>query len=294
MRIEVASNRPALRLYGAQWNNAPHIVPYIPEMKQQHYVEGMGGTLSVLLSKPRSYLETTFDVNGWYTNYFQVLRDRPDDLVRAIWLTPWSRIEYERHRLYLDSPPDDPVEKARILWVGQIQSIGAMAFSKSGWRHTTGQKPGKKPPGKPASRTEVQLEHLYVISRRLQGVQIECRDFFEEFPKYDGETTLFYLDPPYLSKGTQRTSGGFYLHDWTADDHVRLARLLRGMRGRAIISGYASELYRELYEDHGWNRVSWKTTGNAGVGRTESIWLSPGIPVDVQIQLPMEEEVCVQ
>jgi hypothetical protein len=41
-----------------------------------------------------------------------------------------------------------------------------------------------------------------------------------------------------------------------------------------VVSGYACELYHDLYEVHGWQRVDTEAQTN-GQKRTESLWLNP-------------------
>jgi len=84
-----APKRPALRYYGGKWKLAPWIISHFPE--HQNYVEPCGGAASVLLQKPRSPLETYNDLDGNVVNFFRVLRDQPDELIRKIRLTPWAR-----------------------------------------------------------------------------------------------------------------------------------------------------------------------------------------------------------
>ena len=93
MIADTTIKRPALRYYGGKWNLAPWIISFFPPHK--NYVEPCGGAASVLLQKPRSPLETYNDFDGNVVNFFRVLRDRPDELIRKIRLTPWARAEYE-------------------------------------------------------------------------------------------------------------------------------------------------------------------------------------------------------
>ncbi|MCB0763014.1 MAG: hypothetical protein KDC12_15925, partial [Flavobacteriales bacterium] len=45
--------------------------------------------------------------------------------------------------------------------------------------------------------------------------------------------------------------------------------------GYVVVSGYACDLYTELYESHGWHRVDKEAQTNSGGKRIESLWLSP-------------------
>ena len=56
--------------------------------------------------------------------------------------------------------------------------------------------------------------------------------------------------------------------------HVDLADCLRKVKGAVIVSGYSSELYRDLYSD--WDLRTKKTTTNANSHRDECLWLKKG------------------
>lgn len=96
--------------------------------------------------------------------------------------------------------------------------------------------------------------------------------------RYDMPETLFYLDPPYVrSTRTVRWSHISYMHEMDDNQHVQLTETLRSIQGMAIISGYPSELYRELYR--GWQQVTTQarinTVRNGGKLATECLWISP-------------------
>ncbi len=83
--------RPALRYYGGKFRLAPWIIAQFPP--HTTYVEPFGGAGGVLLRKPPSYNEIYNDVDGEVVNFFRMLRERPDELIRAIDLTPYARSE---------------------------------------------------------------------------------------------------------------------------------------------------------------------------------------------------------
>jgi DNA adenine methylase len=96
--------------------------------------------------------------------------------------------------------------------------------------------------------------------------------------RFDGERTLFYLDPPYvhstrssLQGRSKRTHG--YAHELTDDDHRELARRVRELRGMVMISGYRCPLYDELYGD--WQSLSKRSRTESAKIRTEVLWFSP-------------------
>jgi DNA adenine methylase len=131
------------------------------------------------------------------------------------------------------------------------------------------------------------IEKLPEVSARLLRVQVENKDAFKLIECYDSPDTFFYLDPPYVL--STRRAGG-YEHELTDDSHSRLVKVLREIKGKALLSGYANPIYAEL-ERAGWQRRDWETTcslaghtrlnGSMGEGaakqkqkRTESIWFN--------------------
>lgn len=259
-----APKRPALRYYGGKWNLAPWIISHFPPHK--NYVEPCGGAASVLLQKPRSPLETYNDLDGNVVNFFRVLRDRPDELIRKIRLTPWARAEYESHY----NQVGDELEQARLFWVGCSMAISNMAYTSSGMRMT---KTEDGMPGVPDVLVNIDARHLETVAMRLKGVQIENKLYQDIIAMYDHMSNFFFFDPPYVC--SERSSPNTYAFEWTDADHTEAATILRQATGYVIVSGYACPLYTELYEAHGWQRVDKEAQTNSGGKRIESLWLSP-------------------
>lgn len=262
-----APKRPALRYYGGKWKLAPWIISHFPEHK--NYVEPCGGAASVLMQKPRSPLETYNDLDGNVVNFFRVLRDKPDELVRHVRLTPWARDEFDVCRY----PDEDPLESARRFFVSSWMGISNQPHDKTtGMRtHAFSEQCYSLPV---LNYVEMVNENtLLVVARRLMGVQIDNRDFTDVVLRFDRHDTLLYVDPPY-TKDT-RSSPNIYFHEWTDAHHVNAAELLRASNSYVVVSGYACPLYADLYERHGWQRFDTMAQTNSGGKRVESLWLSP-------------------
>lgn len=250
---------PILKYYGGKFRLARWIISHFP--RHDSYVEPFGGGGSVLLQKPPSAIETYNDLDGDVCNFFLVVRDRVDELIRAIRLTPWSRDEFE---LCLHSA-SDPLERARRLYFRLWMSFhGGTLSTASSFRRRR---------YKRSAASDVRPQAIYEAAKRLTLVQIENRDAMKLIIEMDTPTTLFYLDPPYVS--ATRTDKKRYAHEMTDADHSRLAELLNSIRGFAVVSGYVCELYREIYERLGWHRIDTEATANGGIKRVESLWLSP-------------------
>lgn len=259
------SAQPCGIIDGGKWRLAPWIISHFPEHK--NYVEPCGGAASVLLQKPRSPLETYNDLDGNVVNFFRVLRDQPDELIRKIRLIPWARAEYELSKIECD----DALESARRFFICSWMAISASQRSSSGWRVITYSEQCYSNIN--LNFGVISLQHLITVVERLDGVQIENIDALSCIGKYDRFDTLIYFDPPYILD--ERTSKNEYQFEWADNDHIEAATLLRDCQGYVVVSGYACPLYSELYEAHGWKRVDKEAQTNSGGKRIESLWLSP-------------------
>ena len=269
----VKPDRPVLRYMGAKWRLAPWILRHLP-WPHDAYVEPFGGSAAVLLRKDPSPLEVWNDLGKEVYNFFCVLRDEElcARLVRALEFTPWHRLEFEECYAGLGGPEDDPVERARRFFVISWQGIRGAHKARPAWRYVkTGSNFAKVPPETWA------FDHLYAASLRLRRVQFEHRDAFEVIRDYDGPETLYYVDPPYLASLRSARGSQYEVDMATEEWHKELLDLLLGVRGMVVLSGYPSELYREVLEARGWLRVETLARGNAlrRGDRVEALWLSP-------------------
>lgn len=251
--------RPPLRYMGSKWPLAKWIISVMPH--HHSYLEAFGGGAGVLLQKPRSLIETYNDLDGAVCNFFQVLRERPAELVHQLSLSPWAQGDFRQ----IHTQTDDPLEAARRFFVASWQGLGGTGT----FRYVT------KPAGlwrTPASLWD--LTHLYAVADRLMGVQIMQQDALSLIPKFDHHGTVIYCDPPYLM--TTRTSKLIYRYDFSESHHRELAVVLNNLsQAAAMVSGYAHPMYEELYR--GWTRLeaTHQVASRRQGKRLEVLWISP-------------------
>lgn len=250
--------RPLLRYFGGKWRLAQWVLDYFPP--HVCYCEPFGGGGSVLIQKPPSEVEFYNDINGAVVTLFRVLRDRPDDLIRAIDLTPYAFEEYRQS--YEDC--GDELEQSRRTYIRYWMNMGGRDDSTSGWRITMDDKRGKSPVDDWGN-----IEHLYAIAARLKRVNIDNRDAIKFIQRYDSKDTLFYLDPPYVheTRGDAR-----YVFDYTNEQHEQLASVLNQVEGMVILSGYPSALYEQLYCD--WQVVQKNAVAFRSKKTIECLWMN--------------------
>ncbi|MDR5867977.1 DNA adenine methylase [Halomonas koreensis] len=277
---------PVLRYHGGKWRMADWLLSYFPPASEYDtYVEPFGGSASVLMRLHRSAFEVYNDLDGEIVNVFRVLRDPASRarLEELLYLTPYGREEfelsYEEH--------DDPVEQARRTIFRAFSGFGSAAATKgrTGFRAFSGSSGRGVNPAGYWSRYPA---NLAAFGERLSGVVLESRPALDVILERDARRTLHYLDPPYLhgtrAMGQDKST---YRHEMNDSEHEAMLDACRKLEGFVVISGYPSELYRDLLTDWQMVRREFAASGRQGtVIRTECLWLSPRV-VEQQRQRDM-------
>ena len=255
--------------YGGKFTHLDFILPHIPT-DAEHYCDVFGGSAAVLLNRPPAPVETYNDLDSELVNFFATLRDEGDTLIKAIGLTPFSREELVRS--CRPAVGLSRLERARRFYVRARQTRTGLAqtSSEGRWAHCV--LTSRAGMAGAVSRWLGSVEGLSEIVQRLLRVQIENAPALEVIRRYDTDSTVFYLDPPYVHAA--RGDRSAYGYEMTDDDHEKLAAVLRAIRGRAVLSGYKTPFYDELYAD--WRRIDApeKTCHSVRKLRRESLWLN--------------------
>ena len=266
-----APGRPALRYHGGKWRLTPWTLSHLPAAHDT-YVTGFGGSLSDLLRKARSLIEVANDLDGDVMTYFRVLRERPEELIRQIRLTPFHVGEYRQAQ----EPTDDPMERARRFYIRSYMAIaGPTAQANSGWRRQKVFSRGRdgRKMMTPAAVTFFNVDHLYDVAARLTGVTFEQSPALELIDRYDNPRTLFYLDPPYHPETRSWWATTTYRHEMSHEDHVELLAAVNRVRGMAAVAGYRCALYDEALAH--WTRHDKVSRTNGDGSAVESLWVNP-------------------
>ena len=246
-----------------------------PPCPTSTYVEPFLGAGAVFFSRRPRGVEVVNDKNQEIINFFRVLRDDGENLVRYLQNVPYSRSLFYEWR---NQDPDDatPLERAaRFFYVARSAFGGETTGRTPSWAFA-------RVDNRARSMAFVVDHELVLVRDRLRYAYIENDEAERVIERFDGPDTIIYCDPPYLSE--TRSDGG-YEHELSADDHVRLLSALKRAQGYVAISGYPSNLYATLLECDGWEwrdfalrckanqsneRRDWQ-----GMERVERIWLNP-------------------
>lgn len=253
--------------YGGKYSHLEWLLPLLPSC--HHYCEPFGGSAAVLLNRAPSPVETFNDIDGEVVNFFRVLRDHTERLLKAIALTPFSREEF----FFACSPHKgkiSDIERARLFFVRARQVRTGLAQTASIGRWANCKNTTRSGMSGVVSRWLGSVETLPEIAARLLMAQIENRPAIDVIGLYDERDTLFYCDPPYPhgSRGDDKAYG----YEMTDEAHKELALILHKIKGRAGISGYQCDLMDELYKDFKRYDAPLKTCHSVKKPRREALW----------------------
>jgi DNA adenine methylase len=225
------------------------------------------------MNRPASPVETYNDIDGEVANFFRVLRECSDELVRQIGLTPFSREEFYRACAPADGSDDlSNIERARRFFVRARQVRTGLAQTASLGRWANCKNTSRAGMSGVVSRWLGSVHMLPEIADRLLRVQIENRPALEVISIYDDANTLFYCDPPYPHEA--RGDANAYGFEMTDAEHEELAGRLRRVHGKVAISGYRCPVMDRLYSD--WKRIDApaKKCHSVKRDRAEALWVN--------------------
>lgn len=255
--------------YGGKFSHLGWLLPLLPD--SHHYCEPFGGSAAVLLNRKPSPVETYNDLDGDVTNFFKVLREQPEELIRLLSLTPFSREEFYLS-LQDDTTDVSALERARRFFVRARQVRTGLAQTATLGRWANCKHTSRGGMSGVVSRWLGSVRDLPEIANRLLRVQIESRPAAEVIELYDDKKTLFYCDPPYPhnSRGDSKA----YLYEMTDDAHGQLAKILNRCKGKVAVSGYRCDLMDTMYRD--WRRAEAKPKMCHSIKkpRAEALWFN--------------------
>jgi DNA adenine methylase len=253
-----------LNYVGSKWNMAKWIISQMPE--HNVYLEPFFGSGAILFNKEPSRIETVNDIDGNIVNLFKVIREKPNELAHAVEFTPYSREEYYQAFDLLEQDLSD-LERARVFLMRCWMARGGKTSDRTGWRHNIDIATVNALPdwnGLPGTILEA--------AKRLKQVQIENQEASTLINRYNREDCLIYADPPYvLETRTQR----HYAHEMNNVQHINLLETLNGHKGFVLLSGYDSDLYKDVLK--GWSKVTKMAQTEAASVKQEVLWLNPAV-----------------
>jgi DNA adenine methylase len=233
----------AIPYYGGKYYISDWI-SFIP--KHDVFVDVFGGSGAILLAKPPSKVEVYNDIDRNLTSFFKVLRDRTEELVDYLTLTPVSRIEFERLSQVLNDPNASEFDKAvAVYYISHISWNGRLVYPTFA--------PFEISLSKRTSKIKTiynKLPKLFKIAQRFKNVIIENLDYKKALLKYDSPKTLAYLDPPYPIDTRTQGSNSLYRFDWTNEQQEEFIDFIikANLKCDLVISSYENPIYNKLLD----------------------------------------------
>lgn len=295
-----------IKWHGGKHYLADWIISHMPA--HTHYVEPFFGGGSVLLQKdPEGVSEVVNDLNSCLAVFWAVLRSDEwfEEFKRCVESTPFCESVFEQAK--------QDIVHDNFVYVASAQAVSAAwrffiraRQSRQGLMKdfaTLSRNRTRRGMNEQVSSWLTAIDGLPDVHARLKRVVLLNRPAIEVIDQQDGPNTLFYLDPPYLHETRVTTSD--YAHEMTAQDHADLLVVLggtsvcehlplplrkkwhltaKGIRGKFLLSGYPSDLYRDVAEGVGWRCVTREIDNKASSAKTkekktECLWMNYDPPV---------------
>ena len=207
------------------------IIPLIPP-DCARYIEVCGGAGWVLFGKDKvkGQMEVFNDIDGDLINLYKQIKYNCSTLQNEVdWLQSRELFKTYRYEIENEVPLTDLQRAARYLYLIKC-SFGS---NRNSFATAT-------------KRIGNIVDELPAYKERLKDVIIENRDFENLIKTYDRSSAVFYIDPPYVA------SEGYYNKkyvNFNIDDHKRLNSILKGVKGRFILSYNACDFVCNAYKD---------------------------------------------
>jgi len=244
--------QPIVPWIGGKRRLAAQILPIFPD--HTCYVEPFCGAAALFFLKEPTKVEVLNDINGGLVNLYRVLQNHLDEFVRQFRWALASRQLFEWAKMTHPDTLTDIQRAARFFYLQKLAFGGKVDGQTFGTATSA-----------PARLNLLRIEEdLSAAHLRLSGVTVENLPWDACFTRYDRPHTLVYMDPPYW-----QTEG--YGVDFGLEQYARMAELMAGMKGKAVVSVNDVPAMRQAFAGFPMTRAAIRyTVGASGKGRKET------------------------
>lgn len=243
---------PLLKWAGGKRSLVPRIKAFIPcDAVGKGYHEPFvgGGALFFDLEPSKG---TINDLNPRLVNFYNVVRDQPEELINHASEYRYEAEEYYARRDMYNSRPSDPVEDAALLlYLNKTCYNGLYRVNSRGMFNV--------PFGRYSNPVIVKPERVRAASDVLKGIEIFCKDF-EYILDASSRGEVVYLDPPYHPVSATANFTDYSRDGFTESDQRRLAEVCVELDENGvwfIQSNSDTEFIQSLYT--GFHKIPVKT-----------------------------------
>jgi len=231
--------KPFLKWAGGKARLLPALRQSLPTRFNQYFEPFLGGGAFFFDLSPSDAV--IGDSNPELINCYQVVREKPRDLIAALSKCRVNESEFYRLR-ELEAEKLSPVARAaRLIYLNKTCYNGLYRVNRQGRFNT--------PYGRHSNVTLVAPENLMAASAVLRRAKLVCADFIsvlESATKGD----FIYLDPPYVPVGKFSDFKRYTKDQFYETDQERLAKMFKELSAKGcfvLLSNSLNEKTTKLY-----------------------------------------------
>lgn len=241
--------KPAMKCQGEKHNICDWIISHFPEnYEEMTYLEPFCGSANVFLNKKKSKLEILNDTDKNIIQVYYALRDEPKEFYKR--LSHYKCCDSTFSKLLKKTEFEDYLDEA-------VNEFMLNNMSRNGLKKLFG--------GKTQKTWKGTIKNIFDVSERLSDSFIFNKPSLEIIQNFNQQDVLLYCNPPYLIE--TRDSQNVYNSDMLPEAHIKLSHILNNFKGKVLLSGCVSPLYKRLYKN--WNLNKKRGEKNQ---KTESLW----------------------
>jgi DNA adenine methylase len=244
---------PFVKWAGGKSSLVQELLHYVPSHFANYYEPFLGGGafFFAICSRNRSFNAIMSDVNAELISAYEMIRDRPDELIQLLtnfreeYFRSGSRSSYYYQKRKRQAT--DPIESAaRLIFLNKTCYNGLYRVNSRGEFNV--------PFGSYKNPKIVDPENIHAVSRALRdtNAQLHCSNY-KTIISNCGKGDFVYLDPPYHPKSktssfTDYTPGGF-----SEKDQEELAEEFKKLADHGctvLLSNSETSLTSRLYSDY--------------------------------------------
>jgi DNA adenine methylase len=245
-----------VKYWGGKQQLADKIISLIPQ--HSCYTEPFFGGGAVFFKKPKSKIEVINDINDNMVNFYKTIKRNFEGLKDEVDVTLYSEYQFKEAKDLWQNGGDSAVMRAWAVFVLSHQSFSGNLGSSWAFSDSRNQ-------ADYFDKVKKTFDERYV--RRLEHVQIFCRDALNVIANTDSETTFHFVDPPYFNSDLGHYGG------YTEENFKDLLKLLSKVKGKFMLTSYPSEVLTEFVKENGWlsieNEMHLSASCTSGATKTE-------------------------
>lgn len=222
-----------------------------PNYQEMIYLEPYYNDLSILINKKKSKIEIVNNNNEYILNIYKSLRNEPKEFLNKVkkhkisnkYFTLIQKQELEEF---------DYLEKASIDFfilkssVKEQKKVFNKNLTLTSWKNN--------------------IKNLNIFSRRIKEIFLLNENSIKLIESFNFEDCLMYCSPPHLIESNN--SKKLYISDITVEEHKNVSYLLDSFKGKVVLSGIMSPLYKRIYKNWNIHKSGYKSKE----GKIEVIW----------------------